>query len=51
MEHEDLGGLPDRTVYNEVAADGLAIYDLPGKRALTLRADWAPLLTYIDTAS
>jgi chromosome partitioning protein len=51
MEHEDLGGLPDRTVYNEVAADGLAIFDLPGKRALTLRADWAPLLSYIDAAA
>jgi chromosome partitioning protein len=51
MEHEDLGGLPDRTVYNEVAADGLAIFDLPGKRALELRQDWDPLLRYIDAAA
>jgi len=51
VEHQDLGGLPDRTVYNEVAADGLAIFDLPGKRALSLREDWQPLLRYIDAAA
>ena len=51
VEHQDLGGLPDRTVYNEVAADGLAIFDLPGKRALALRRDWEPLLRYIDAAA
>jgi chromosome partitioning protein len=48
VEHEDLGGLPDRAVYNEVVADGLSIFDLPGKRALTLRADWTPLLAYVS---
>jgi chromosome partitioning protein len=47
LEHQDLGGLPDRTIYNEVAADGLSIFDLPDKRALALRADWAGLLHYI----
>ena len=50
VEHQDLGGLPDRTVYNEVAADGLSIFDLPGKRALALRQDWEPLLRYIDAS-
>ena len=50
IEHADLGGLPDRTVYNEVAAKGLSIFDLSGKRAEQLRADWAPLLGYIDRA-
>ncbi len=47
LEHEDLGGLPDRTIYNEVAADGLSIFDLPDRRARALRADWADLLAYI----
>jgi chromosome partitioning protein len=51
VEHEDLGGLPDRTVYNEVAADGLSIFDLPGSRAEALRQDWHPLLRYIDAAA
>jgi chromosome partitioning protein len=50
VEHEDLGGLPDRTVYNEVAADGLSIFDLPGARAQALRRDWDPLLRYIAAA-
>jgi chromosome partitioning protein len=48
MEHADLGGLPDRTIYNDVVADGLSIFDLPGKRAEALRADWAALLAYVN---
>jgi chromosome partitioning protein len=47
IEHADLGGLPDRTVYNDLAADGLSIFDLPGKRAQALRQDWDGLLRYI----
>ncbi len=47
LEHQDLGGLPDRTIYNEVAADGLSIFDLPGPRAQALRADWVGVLAYI----
>lgn len=50
IEHADLGALPDRAIYNDVAAEGLSIFDLPGKRAERLRADWAPLLGYIDGA-
>jgi chromosome partitioning protein len=49
LEHQDLGGLPDRTIYNEVAADGLSIFDLPDRRAQALRADWAGLLNYVNT--
>jgi chromosome partitioning protein len=48
MEHADLGGLPDRAIYNEVVADGLSIFDLSGRRAQALRADWAPLLAYVN---
>jgi chromosome partitioning protein len=51
VEHEDLGGLPDRTVYNEVAADGLSIFDLPGSRGQALRQDWDPLLRYLTAAA
>ena len=49
-EHVDLGGLPDRAIYNDVAALGLSIFDLPGKRAAALRQDWAPVLAYVDGA-
>ena len=47
IEHADLGALSDRAIYNDVAALGLSIFDLPGKRAERLRADWAPLLGYV----
>ncbi|HYZ26542.1 MAG TPA: ParA family protein [Geminicoccaceae bacterium] len=50
IEHADLGALPDRAIYNDVAAAGLSIFDLPGKRAEQLRADWAPLLGYVAGA-
>ena len=47
IDHADLGALPDRAIYNDVAALGLSIFDLPGKRAEQLRADWGPLLGYV----
>jgi chromosome partitioning protein len=48
IEHADLGALPDRAIYNDVAALGLTIFDLPGKRGENLRQDWAPLLDYVS---
>lgn len=48
VEHHDLGALPDRAVYDEVAADGLSLFDLTGLRAAALRRDWAHLLGYVD---
>jgi chromosome partitioning protein len=51
VEHADLGALRDRAIYNDVAAEGLSIFDLPGPRAATLREDWAPLLGYIAAAA
>ena len=47
IEHQDLGSLTDRTIYNDVAAVGLSIFDLPGKRAETSRQDWAAVLEYV----
>ena len=32
IEHADLGALPDRAIYNDVAAEGLSIFDLAGTR-------------------
>lgn len=50
VEHRDLGALPDRAVYDEVAADGLALFDLKGRRAERIQADWQPLLAYVEAA-
>jgi chromosome partitioning protein len=47
LEHADLGALRDRAIYNDVAAEGLSIFDLPGRRAAGLQQDWAPLLGYV----
>jgi chromosome partitioning protein len=47
IEHADLGALPDRAIYNEVAAEGLSIFDLAGSRAAALQQDWAPVLDYV----
>jgi chromosome partitioning protein len=47
IEHQDLGTLTDRTIYNDVAAAGLSIFDLPGRRAQTSREDWAAMLEYV----
>jgi chromosome partitioning protein len=50
IEHADLGALRDRAIYNDVAAEGLSIFDLPGRGAARLREDWAPLLGYLAAA-
>jgi chromosome partitioning protein len=50
IEHADLGALRDRAIYNDVAAEGLSIFDLPGRRAARLQEDWAPLLGYVAAA-
>ena len=50
VEHTDLGALPDRAIYNEVAGRGLSIFDLPARRSAALRTDWQALLDYIDGA-
>lgn len=47
IEHQDLGTLADRTIYNDVAAVGLSIFDLPGRRAEISRQDWAAMLAYV----
>jgi chromosome partitioning protein len=47
IEHADLGALPDRAIYNDVAAEGLSIFDLAGPRPATLQQDWAPVLGYL----
>jgi chromosome partitioning protein len=51
IEHADLGALTDRAIYNDVAAQGLSIFDLAGERAERLRADWTTLLDYVDRAA
>jgi chromosome partitioning protein len=48
VEHRDLGALPDRAIYEEVAASGLSVFDLRGLRAVLLKRDWDPLLGYVD---
>jgi chromosome partitioning protein len=50
IEHQDLGTLTDRTVYNDVAAVGMTIFDLTGKRAEMYREDWSEVLGYIGVS-
>ena len=46
--HRDLGVLPDRAIYPELASQGLGIFDLRTKFAATLQQDWQALLRFID---
>ena len=50
IEHQDLGTLTDRTIYNDVAAAGLSIFDLTGKRAEKTREDWTMVLDYVGAS-
>ncbi|MBP2295199.1 ParA family protein [Azospirillum rugosum] len=46
--HRVVTRLRDSQIYADAAASGLSLFDLSGKRAAEHRADWDPLLTYID---
>lgn len=42
--HQVIARLRDSQIYPDAAAEGLSLFDLPGKRAGDHRADWSPLL-------
>ncbi len=46
--HTVVTRLRDSQIYPDAAASGLSLFDMTGKRAAEHRADWKPLLTYID---
>ncbi len=48
--HRVVTRLRDSQIYADAAASGLSLFDLTGKRAAEHRADWVPLLAYIDEA-
>lgn len=45
---QDLGILPDRAVYPDLAMQGLGVFDLGTKQAQTMQHDWQPLLRFVD---
>lgn len=47
---QDLGILPDRARYPDLAMQGLGIFDLETKQARAMQEDWEPLLRFIDGA-
>lgn len=49
--HSVAARLRDSQIYPDAAAMGLSLFDIPGKRAGEHRADWEPLLAYIDSAA
>ncbi len=45
---QDLGVLPDRALYPELASQGLGIFDLGTKQGVTLQQDWQALLRFVN---
>lgn len=41
----------DAAIYSDAAATGVTLFDLPASRAASNRADWEPLLAWVDDAS
>jgi len=48
--HTVVTRLRDSQIYPDLAAAGLTLFDMKGKRVVDLRADWTPLLDYIARA-
>lgn len=44
----DVGWLTDRSLYNEVAWNGLSVFDLNSKQALAVQQDWIPIVRFIE---
>lgn len=47
--HTVVTRLRDSQIYPDAAATGLSLFDMTGKRAAEHRADWEPLLHYIES--
>ena len=45
----DVGWLTDRSLYNEVAWQGLSIFDLHTKPALEIQRDWIPIVRFLES--
>lgn len=50
LGHSVVARLRDSATYQEVAADGLGVFDLTSKRTDAVREDWRPLLRAIEAA-
>lgn len=46
--HRVVTRLRDSQIYADAAASGLSLFDLTGKRAAEHRADWDPLMAYLE---
>ena len=51
MDTAEVGRLQDRALYNEVAWQGLTIFDLAGRQAVEMQQDWIPLIRFIESES
>lgn len=47
-EVADVGWLTDRSLYNEVAWNGLSVFDFNSKQALAIQQDWIPIVRFIE---
>ncbi len=51
LGHQVVTRLRESQLYPESALAGLGLFDLPGKRAAEVQADWQPLLAFLDEAA
>jgi len=49
LDCDAVGRIPDLAIFPEVAAEGCSVFDVAGKRGLTLRQDWSEILEFIDS--
>jgi chromosome partitioning protein len=47
LGHPIVTRITDRTVYDDTAAQGMTLFDLPERRNAAAREEWAPLLRFI----
>ncbi|MEO1089234.1 MAG: ParA family protein [Pseudomonadota bacterium] len=49
LDHTLVGRIHDRAIYADVALDGLALFDLDGKRAVDLRGEWLDVVRFCES--
>jgi chromosome partitioning protein len=47
-EVADVGSLNERSLYNEVAWEGLSVFDLQSRRAVEIQRDWIPIVRFVE---
>jgi chromosome partitioning protein len=49
LDTTTIGSLSERSLYNDVAWDGISVFDLTSQKSIELQQDWIPIVRFIES--